>query len=364
MPRPRRAILIAAGALVLTTALYLSRDHWTGEPAREAGPAAAGPAPLAAKVITRAVVLTGNDRVFEAIGTGRARRSIQIYPAVAGEVTAVRFEAQDWVEHGALLVQLDDREEALAVRAAQVELDGAESLLARYEQAVTDGAVPQSEVDSARSDVDAARVALEQARLALEERKVKAPFTGVVGIAAVDRGERIDTGTVITSLDDRRVLYVDFEIPEALAGALRGAGAGVRTVTARTPAFPDRVFTATISAEDSRVDGQRRTLRVRASIDNREDLLRPGMSFETRWEIPGAHYPTVPEIALRWGREGSFIWVVREGQAERVPARVVARTAGRVLLDAAVEAGEPVVVEGLQRLRPGAAVEVLGEVEA
>ena len=102
-------------------------------------------------------------------------------------------------------------------------------------------------------------------------------------------------------------------------------------------------------------------LLARATIQNDEDILRPGMSFETYWEIPGESYPTVPEIAVQWGREGSFIWVVRDDKAEKIQARVIARKAGRVLLEADIKDGEPVVVEGVQRLRPELSVEILGE---
>lgn len=69
---------------------------------------------------------------------------------------------------------------------------------------------------------------------------------------------------------------------------------------------------------------------------------------------------SVPELALQWDREGSFVWVVREGKAVRVPARPVRRAAGLVLIDGELKPGESVVVEGVQRLRAGIAVRVVG----
>jgi len=80
------------------------------------------------KVLVQPVILTSNDLVFEAVGTGRARLSVQIYPAVAEEVREVLFEAQDRVSKGEVLVLLDDREEQLAVRLAKIELKNARSL--------------------------------------------------------------------------------------------------------------------------------------------------------------------------------------------------------------------------------------------
>jgi multidrug efflux pump subunit AcrA (membrane-fusion protein) len=101
-------------------------------------------------------------------------------------------------------------------------------------------------------------------------------------------------------------------------------------------------------------------VRVRAVVNNTADLLRPGMSFTVRLSMPGKTFVSVPELALQWGREGSFVWAVREGQSVRVAVRPVRRVAGRVLLDGALTTGETVVVEGVQRLREGRSVRVVG----
>ncbi len=94
----------------------------------------------AVRVITAPVKVMSNDRVFEALGTGRAQQSVRIYPAVSEEILTVNFRAGDNVEAGEVLVQLDDREEKLAVKMAEVKLKEAKSLLNRYELAVKDGA--------------------------------------------------------------------------------------------------------------------------------------------------------------------------------------------------------------------------------
>lgn len=351
--------------LVIGIVLIAAVLAWRWDAAERLLPSVTGNVPSenpasspAIKVITHSAVYTSNDRIFEAVGTGRARLSIQLYPAVSEEVTEILFEAQDSVAKGQRLVQMDDRQERLAVRLAEVRLKDARSLLNRYEQAVQQGGVPQSEVDAAMADFEAARIALDQAQLDLSERRIRAPFSGVVGIANVDPGDRVSPDTLITTLDDRRILYVDYEVPEALASNLLHSSNQAVTVT--TPAYPGETFDATITALGSRVDPGRRTLPVRASIDNSEDRLRPGMSFTIRWAIPGRDFPTVPEIALQWGREGAFVWLIRDGHAEREPVQVVARTAGQILLEGNIDEGEDVVVEGLLRLRPGAPVEILG----
>lgn len=300
------------------------------------------------RVITRPILITSNDINFEAMGSGRAKQSVQIYPAVDEEVTEIYFQAGDEVSKGSVLVQLDDREELLEVQLAEVKLDDAQSLLQRYQLAVVDGAVPESDVDSAKAAVKIAQVELEQAKLAVEERKIRAPFHGVVGIPRVDPGERVNNNTIITGIDDRSILHVDFEVPEVLAVELKEHN----TISAQTPVYPNMIFTGTIHALENRIDPLKRTVLARADIQNDQDILRAGMSFMTRLEIKGNAYPTIPEISLQWGRDGSFVWVIREGLAKRIPVRVIARTAGDVLVEGDLDASDQVVVEGLQRLQP------------
>lgn len=304
---------------------------------------------LTVRVITQPIRITSNDIVFEAMGSGRAIQSVHLYPAVSEEVMSINFKAGDKVNKDSVLVQLDDREEQLAVQLAEVKLKDAQRLLERYQLAVKDGAVPESDVDSARAAVDVAQVMLDQAKLAVEERKIRAPFDGVVGIPKVDPGERVTTNSLITSIDDRSILHVDFEVPEALAIELKRDN----SIFAITPAYPNKTYTGMISALESRIDPQKRTIMTRARIINEDDSLRPGMSFITRLEIKGQAYPTVPEISLQWGRDGSFVWLIRNDLAYRIPVRVIARTAGDVLVECEADETDQVVVEGLQRLQPG-----------
>ena len=82
-----------------------------------------------------------------------------------------------------------------------------------------------------------------------------------------------------------------------------------------------------------------------------------------RVTIPGQLHPTVPEIALQWAREGAFVWSVRDGKAHKVSVRVIGRASGQILVEGALRQGEEVVVEGVQRLRPGSPVTVLNRQE-
>ena len=107
----------------------------------------------------------------------------------------------------------------------------------------------------------------------------------------------------------------------------------------------------------SRIDPLTRTFTVRASVDNQDDRLRPGMSFRVRLDIRGKSFPVLPEIAVQWGADGSHVWRVSAGQASRVPVRIIQRQQGQVLVDASLTEADLVVVEGVQRMYEGIKVE-------
>lgn len=352
----KRVVYLLVFVLLLGAAFAVSETLVTTNPDQKASQGSKSSAP---KVLVESVRVESTASNFTAVSTGWADKSAEVYAVVDEKVTKVLFKPQQKVKRGQLLVQQDDREEQLALRLAQVQLINTQSLLDRYKQAVEKGAVPQTQVDSAQAELDAAKVAVDQAQLAISNHQIRAPFDGVVGITDIDPGQRIAPGVLITGVDSREVMYVDFEVPEAIVGQLDASSMKQIEVKASTPAVPGRLFNAEVVALDSRLNVEKRTLRVRANISNTDDLLRPGMSFSVQMAVKGQLLPAVPEIALQWDREGSYVWLVRDGKADRENVRVADRRQGRVFLVGNVREGETVVVEGGLRLAEGIAVELV-----
>ena len=289
-----------------------------------------------------------NNKI-EAVGTSRARQSITLFPEVSGEVTAVNFSAGDWVEQGETLLQMDDRDEHLALRLAKVQLTDSERLYQRYQRTEGAGAVTANTLDEAESALQQARIQVQRAQLILDDHAIKAPFSGFMGLTDVDPGAQITPSTAIASIDDRQMLYVTFDLPEVYYGQVKtGQAVALSTWSNNGPQYQAHVYSI-----DSRIDNQSRTFAVRAEVDNREDQLRPGMSFKVELSLSDGRYPAVPEVALQWGGDGAFVWAVIDGQSQRVSASVVQRQQGIVLVDAKLDDGALVVTEGIQRLRPG-----------
>ncbi|KAA5605263.1 efflux RND transporter periplasmic adaptor subunit [Roseospira marina] len=312
------------------------------------GPNAASATRAGPPVVVEPVVMRPQTTNLEAIGTGEAIRSATLHPASAGEVVAVGFRPDQRVAPGDILLELDARRENLALDLAEARVAEAKRLLKRYETAGR-GAVPASTVDEARTTLEAARITRREAQVALDDRTMTAPFAGHVGITEIDIGDRVTTEDAITTLDDRSALLVRFALPETVLGRV----AVGQSVTIAPWGSPEAERTARLVDIGSRIDTTTRSVTLRARVENTDDTLRPGMSFVVHVNLTGQTYPLVPEIAVQWGAEGPYLWVIRGGQAARESVRIVERRQGITLVEGALEDGEPVVVEGIQRMRPG-----------
>ncbi len=306
-------------------------------------------------VIAEKVPMVAEQVSIEAIGSARAATSAEIYPEAEGRVLDVAFGIGDYVRKGAPLIRLDDRQERLAVRLAEIAVKEAEQLLGRYRRIEDTGAISASQIEAGETALSSARIELEQARVALADRTVRAPFSGHVGLTTIDEGDRVSPTTPITQIDDRATLYVDFAVPEEVFSALGQE----QTVEMIPYSDPDRTVTARILAVDSTVSAEERTFTVRAAVDNENDRLRPGMSFRVAFQKKGRALPAVPEAAIVWGAEGSYLWAVRDGAATRVPLTIVERRDGNALVDAKLGRDDMIIIQGVQKVREGQAVELV-----
>ena len=310
----------------------------------------------AVKIIPHAVKYQTEATRVEAVGTARARSSATIYPETSGEVVSVNFEAGDYVEKNALLLQLESRAERLAVEQAQVALRDAERTIERYNKVDTPGVIAGNEMDRAQAAYDQAKLQLDVARDALVDRTVRAPFSGYVGLTDIDPGARITTDTVITRLDARETLFVDFPVPEQTFGRIEAGD----VFEVEPFSSPDQTYEAEVLTVDSSINATTRAYTVRAAIDNSEDNLRPGMSFRIGFDLPGQDYPAVPEASIVWGGDGAFLWAVENGRANRVPVTIISRNKGMVLVKADIPKGSWIVEEGVQKVRQNTPVETPG----
>ena len=305
-----------------------------------------GPTLVATKPVAMSVV---NDRL-NAIGDGEAIRTVVVTPYSTGNLTEVLVKSGDRVEQGQVIARLDSDEQRIAADQARVARQSAQQKLARIENLKS--MMSTAELQDAQTALQAAELALRNAELTLRRRDITAPYSGVVGIISVNPGDYVTTSSAIARIDDRSEILVDYWVPERFATSVRVGG----EVTATAVARPGETFTGTVQAIDNRIDQESRTLRVRAQIDNPEDVLRAGMSFQVNMRFEGDLYPSVDPLSVQWSADGSYIWRVKGEKVERVPVHIVQRNPDKVLVKAELAEGDAVVTEGVQTLRPGGAV--------
>ncbi|WP_394175527.1 efflux RND transporter periplasmic adaptor subunit [Thalassotalea litorea] len=303
-------------------------------------------------VITEKVVFEPIKVAIETVGTAEAKKSVNLFPAAADRVTKVAFAPGDFVEKGAVLVELDSRRQIAALQRAKIDLANKRRNFERLIKSKANGAVTESQVDEAQAILDLALVSVAEAEADLEDRSVVAPFSGYLGLTEIEVGDRINQTTLITTIDDREQLFINFTVPEASYN-LVGSGT---SVTVQPWNSRETRYIASLEQLDSRIDSQNRTLKVRALLGNSDDIFRPGLSFKVTLNTNGTAYPIIPEAALAWGATGSYVWLAVDGKAKKKNVVIKQRLRGAILVEGDLADGDVLIVEGIQRLRENASV--------
>lgn len=333
----------------------------TGAPANKPGgaggqqlPPKPGQRPVLVEVekVSSAVI----NASVAAIGNAEALKSVILVPLASGIVRLMLVKTGETVAAGQVLASLDAEVETIERDRAALSVNSLQEKMARTEQLAKSRAASAVAVNDARLELENARLQLRDAQLKLDRRSIVAPIDGKLGIVPVEIGDYVTTATEIATIDDRSSLRVDFWVPERFAPMISPGMA----VEASPLAMPSSRVPGTVEAVASRIEQSSRTLQVRAAIANTNDLLRPGMSFAVTMKFPGETWPSVDPLAIQWSSQGAYVWKVADGKAVRVPVRIVQRNSDAVLVDAELSANDQVITLGVQSLRAGAALQIIG----
>lgn len=340
------AVFPSAGAMLAMLLLAACND---GQRA-PAAPAAAG---SAVSVTTQVVVPGRWSEVLSALGTVRARESVTVTAKVNETVQRVHFDSGDEVAAGAVLLTLSSRQQQAELAEAEAAAREAERQYARGMQLAQRQLIAQSALDAQRAARDAAAARVRRMQADLDDRRIRAPFSGVLGLRQLSPGALVTPGTAVATLDDITRVYVDFSVPEARLAQLRRGQPLVGT----SAAWPGRAFAGQVVNIEARIDPQTRAVMVRGDFPNPERHLRPGMLVQVMLTHAARTALVLPEIALVQAGRETFVWRVGAGgRVERAPVQVAGRRDGQVALAAGIAAGERIVVEGVGKLRPGMVV--------
>lgn len=315
---------------------------------RRRGGANAKPTPVVLHTVTIEKI---NERIA-AVGSARARQQVTMTTRIAGVIEKVLFSGGEVVKAGQPLIQLNSENEKIAVETADAQRAQAADTVSRYKQLRESSIsrVTRQEADTALKVADAA---LRRAKEDLSRLTIRAPFDGIMGLTDLETGDYLAVGNPIATIDDRSTLLIEFTLPEAVAPNIR-IGLPVR---ANPISRTGDVSNGAVQAVDTRIDPLTRTITVRAEIPNPELKLIPGSTFSVSLRLPGNDAALLPGLAIQWDRQGAYVWRMKDDKTiERVNIAILSRDADTVMVDSKLQAGDEVIQEGGDFLRPGQAV--------
>ncbi len=365
-----RRVTVAAP---LSIVLFLSACQPPAPPPAAAGPAAAPPPVSVAAALTREV--QDSD---EFPGRIEATQAVKVRARVNGYLDKVLFAPGTEVKQGTVLFELDARpfqakvseaEAALAATTAQLDLARLEAK--RQEQMLATNATSRREFDAALAAVksfDASRAAnratLANARLSLGFTRVTAPISGRVGkdevtVGNLVQGENPDS-PVLTTLVSVDPIYVSFEADERAflkyIAPTRGQSLPVGVGLIDESGFPHQ---AKLQFVDNNIDASSGTVRMRALLDNADRRFTPGLFARVRLEAATGvrRVVLVADRAIGTDQSKRFVLVVGDDKVAAYREVQIGRKVGSLrIVESGLEVGEVIVVNGLQRVRPGTPV--------
>ncbi|MCV0439388.1 MAG: efflux RND transporter periplasmic adaptor subunit [Hydrogenophaga sp.] len=381
LPTSKRRIWwpTAAALAAITVAVIVLAQESTPAQA-SAAPAAPPPMPVSVATVTESDIAAWD----EFSGRLEAVERVDIRSRVAGVVQATHFREGSLVRKGQLLISIDPAPYEAEVARAQAQTTAAQARVthARNEQARArrlweDKAIAQRELDDresalreAEANLQAAQAQLQSSRLSLGYTQVRAPVAGRIGQLEVTVGNLIAAGPgapVLATLVSVSPIYASFDADEkTVTGALKGlAGDGARLAVERIPvqmgtsATSDTPYTGHLQLIDNQVDPRSGTVRVRAVFDNKDGSLIPGQFARIRMGQPQtARTLLVSERAVGTDQDKKYVLVVGEGDKTEYRAVTLgASVDGLRTVLSGLQPGERIVVNGLQRVRPGDVVQ-------
>lgn len=298
-----------------------------------------------------------------AIGSITAVQGVTVTPEIAGTVRDINFESGAIVKKGDLLVKLDTSAEEAQLRSLEAQVEWAKVTLDRQSSLRTNQLVSQSDFDSAEAAWKQAVANADATRAIIEKKTLRAPFAGKLGIRQINLGQYLDAGKPIVSLQALSPVYADFSLPQQELGKLQ---TGMR-VRVTTDTYPDRRFEGSLLAINPDLDSATRSIGLRATFENADQALRPGMFAKVEVLLPEERpVLVIPAMSVLSAPYGDSVYVIEQapqtvGQKPGLVVRQQFIRTGEargdlITVESGLKPGEKVVSAGVFKLRNGMTV--------
>jgi len=292
----------------------------------------------------------------EALGIVYPIEHVDLTSIVTELVTEIDFKDGQNVKKGDVLVKMDIAEEQAQILEEEARLNEAKRQVKRLEPLAAIGAAPKSLLDATKRDAQTAAARIEAIKARIKKRSIVAPFDGILGLRNISIGAVVNPGMLITTIDDDRLMKLDFSIPEIYLSTIKN---GIR-IEAVSKAYPNLKFLGAVSSIDSRIDPVSHSMTVRALIKNPYHRLKSGLLMKVLLYNNPRRALVLPEEALILKGQKKLVFVVsvNKGKAtvESRRVQIGVRREGEVEIISGLNARDMVVIHGMQKLRNGSKV--------
>ncbi|MET0005677.1 MAG: efflux RND transporter periplasmic adaptor subunit [Candidatus Thiodiazotropha sp.] len=298
-----------------------------------------------------------------ATGSLVAVQGVIVSAELGGKIEKIAFESGDRVKQDDLLVRIDVSAEQAQLRSAEAAAKLARINLDRNRDLRANKTVSQADLDTAEANFKQATAQVDNVRATIAKKTLRAPFAGQLGLRQVNLGQIVEQGTPVVTLQTIDPIYVDFSLPQQQFSILEPG----TEVQVTTDAAPERVFSGRIIAVNPEIDQMTRSVRVRATLSNQSELLRPGMFANVEVMLSDdEEVLAIPATAVLYAPYGDTVFVIDEVEDEKngekqlvLRQQVIRLGATRgdfVAVVTGLEEKEKVVTSGVFKLRPKMAV--------
>jgi membrane fusion protein, multidrug efflux system len=298
-----------------------------------------------------------------ATGSLVAVQGVTVGAEMPGKIAEIAFESGDRVKAGDLLLRIDTSAEKAQLRSAEAAAKLARINLERNRDLRANHTVSQSDLDTAEANYNQAVAQADNVRATIAKKTLRAPFAGQLGLRLVNLGQIVEEGAAIVTLQTIDPIYVDFSVPQQQFSIMTTGS----EVLVTTDAAPGQTFKGRIIAVNPEIDTVTRSVRIRATLSNSGELLRPGMYANVQVILPNKQdVLAIPATAVLYAPYGDTVFVIEEqkdeqtGEVQKVLRQQIvriSRTHGDfVAVTKGLKAGDMVVTSGVFKLRPKMAV--------
>jgi len=295
---------------------------------------------------------------IDAIGIAESLQGVDISGSEAGLVAEIYFDSGAKVSAGEPLVKLDSSKEEADLKATQAQVPAAKADLDRKIKLVREKVVSQSDLDEAQSRYDELIAQSISLKATIQRRTLTAPFGGILGIRKVNKGQYLQPGDQIVSLQDLSIMRMRFLVGQKDYAKIKLG----QDIEARFDAYPGEVFKGRITAIEPSVKYQSGIIPIQAEIPNSDARLLPGMYGSLEVLLPDRSTKVVvPQSAVTFNLYGETIYVIDEQTmtVQQATVQTGARRDNIVVVATGLKAGQRVVVAGQLKLSNGTKVNVV-----